>query len=539
MITFQVSTSRGHSQVPTRRAGFTLVEMLVTVALVLLMMTLFAQVFQGATKSMNQQKGMAENDQKARRLTILLRKDIESRTFLDVKPFAPRNNTPEFPNTRRGYFSISENDPNNMQDDVLQFTTELSGDFFAGRSTLLKRRTDVVDQSDSDWRKWKVDLARTSMTTEALSLKQYLTGEFTGAITADLDMRNQPEFDDGNPIPNQIGASPRAEVSYFLRNGNLYRRVLLIREAYDARSNSPAEPTGLTGDYDSGVVIYGSGQFWRDFDYSALHRGYDNVAMASRGLKFHWKDSLRNESQGLVLVDPDVGYPLSLGIPHLRFGSTPVRSDGTVNPIGYPREYLNPSDPSTFIGRPTLQECAHAGFGYPGRYNNNPFDTATSLTLNADTRVIDQYSGGIERRGEDIVLTNVHEFDIQVYDDSPAVQSFVQLGNSTGVGYYAANQRLYNAYTPATDVRNNRYDTWHPFATLPQPPYRPVSTGSDGVNGAPGDDDGVNGPDDAGELGFPGTDDEIALKAIRITIRYFDVASNQMRQLSLVHSLTN
>ena len=56
---------------PRRVAGFTLVEMLVSVACVLLMMSMFAQIFQMATGSLSQQRGLAENDQKARMITPL------------------------------------------------------------------------------------------------------------------------------------------------------------------------------------------------------------------------------------------------------------------------------------------------------------------------------------------------------------------------------------------------------------------------------------------------------------------------------------
>src|SRR5262249_10464362 len=49
-----------------RRAGFTLVEMLVAVALVIIMMTLFATIFQMATGAMQKQKGLSENDQRVR-----------------------------------------------------------------------------------------------------------------------------------------------------------------------------------------------------------------------------------------------------------------------------------------------------------------------------------------------------------------------------------------------------------------------------------------------------------------------------------------
>ena len=47
------------------------------------------------------------------------------------------------------------------------------------------------------------------------------------------------------------------------------------------------------------------------------------------------------------------------------------------------------------------------------------------------------------------------------------------------------------------------------------------------------------GTDDASEVGHIGTDDEIPLRAIQITIRYYDLSSNQMRQMTLVQSLVN
>ena len=73
------------------------------------------------------QKGLAENDQNVRTMTTLLRGDISQRTFRDVVPFQPgddtRNDiTPSCFQFRRGFFSISENDPDNPADDVLHLT---------------------------------------------------------------------------------------------------------------------------------------------------------------------------------------------------------------------------------------------------------------------------------------------------------------------------------------------------------------------------------------------------------------------------------
>ncbi|MFO1092490.1 MAG: type II secretion system protein [Planctomycetaceae bacterium] len=63
------------------RRGFTLVEMLVATALVMLIMLLFADVFGAAVGTMTAQRGIANNDQKARSFTTVLRHDLAGRTY--------------------------------------------------------------------------------------------------------------------------------------------------------------------------------------------------------------------------------------------------------------------------------------------------------------------------------------------------------------------------------------------------------------------------------------------------------------------------
>ena len=103
-----------------------------------------------------------------------------------------------------------------------------------------------------------------------------------------------------------------------------------------------------------------------------------------------------------------------------------------------------------------------------------------------------------------------------------------------GVSFNKANNQHLTAtptridYGPRTtaqnavvDTQNEIFDTWHPNLDINQsgeappnnddpPPYRPVDTGT----------------------GTP-----IPVKAIQITIRFYDVASNQMKQLTLQMSL--
>src|SRR5579871_5355702 len=111
------------------KRGFTLVEMLVAVGLTVLMMSLFTEIFYIATNTMSRQKGITENDQRARTLNTIIRGDVQKRTFRLVMPY----DTTETPgvaansyNLRTGYLEISENDPNDDTDDILQFTVDTS-----------------------------------------------------------------------------------------------------------------------------------------------------------------------------------------------------------------------------------------------------------------------------------------------------------------------------------------------------------------------------------------------------------------------------
>src|SRR5262245_3199630 len=134
------------------RGAFTLVETLAATGIGLLMLTLFLTIFQMATQAMTVQNGMSANDRKARLVQPMLRNDLNGdkcdrmdskkqkahRTFRNLIPFgAGEDGEPNYDNTDRdGYFYISENDPNNDSDDVLQFTVatpDNAADRFYGR----------------------------------------------------------------------------------------------------------------------------------------------------------------------------------------------------------------------------------------------------------------------------------------------------------------------------------------------------------------------------------------------------------------------
>ena len=156
---------------PLFRRGVTLVEMLVTLAVLLLMMTAIVRIFQAATGALNAAQVYQELDNQLRLLDSTLRSDLNGVTCKLTPPNDPKNN--------QGYLEYGENEFADVQgedsDDYIRFTAKApAGRPFTGRM-------------------W------------------YRRGS------------NQPR----SPQPITI-TSEYAEIIYFLRNGNLYRRVLLV-----------------------------------------------------------------------------------------------------------------------------------------------------------------------------------------------------------------------------------------------------------------------------------------------------------------------
>lgn len=152
---------------PPRR-GLTLIEMLVVVALVVLMMTILVQIFSAATDAISISRTFQELDGRLRMLDTTIRRDLAGVTARMTPPLNPRDNL--------GYFEYGENALADAHledtDDYMGFTAKApEGQPFTGR--------------------------------------MWIAGG-SNAI---------------NPVTI---TSEFAEIIYFLRNGNLYRRVLLV-----------------------------------------------------------------------------------------------------------------------------------------------------------------------------------------------------------------------------------------------------------------------------------------------------------------------
>ncbi len=253
-------------------------------------------------------------------MTILLRGDIKQRTFRDVIPFRPGDDTSKFPTAmarRKGFFSISENDPNNNNDDVLHLTINVNQPditngspqlLLSGKAAMLRRPVAAGGPKDTD-----IDTA--------LERNNYFFGSpATNTQPAQPSNLNQPESDDGQTTINNTGSSPYAEVCWFLRNGVLYRRMLLIRSPYVnpvGTSNQPQDASQndfVPGNYSTfnlppnpdfnGITWQDAvGRFWYDFDYSAYN---------------DWKGN------GLLFHDAQIRFPMRPGAENPRW--CPIRS---------------------------------------------------------------------------------------------------------------------------------------------------------------------------------------------------------------------
>jgi prepilin-type N-terminal cleavage/methylation domain-containing protein len=425
------------------RAGFTLVELLVALGLVSLMMMLFAEVFQIATGTMTTQRGVMENDQRARAVSTIITNDLRNRSMRTVMPFQPGEI--DYPagsqysfSQRQGFLSISENDPNNDADDVLHFTTRISAHFSG----------------------------------ETASRDELYYGRATALNFNDF---NQPDLDNGM-LGDSTATSNAAEIVYFLRNGNLYRRVLLIREplseAYDAQPKSGPTGQGLDlFDLVNNPAAYAAGNdFWRDFDFSA--RFQIDASNNPLGARF-----VGGGLPGLNPLDNGSGGGLfAIGSPLNRFGHNPLliashaHGTGVTASVGYPREYVG----SLFIGRFTHEETSHEDFNYPHSrcaygmigVPTDPFDTPAGTFTDTlpPYGTIDQFQGG-PRRGEDILLSNVHGFDVKVWDE--LIGDYVDVGHSltdaggNANGDFNQIQNLRSSYGPQP-AGNRMFDTWHP-----------------------------------------------------------------------------
>lgn len=526
---------KGHS-----RSGFTLVEMLMAVTLVLIMMVMFAEVFQLAGGSVTKQRTLADNDQNARTLMTILKRDLDQRTFRSLVPFyanEPITVTRSDAGTDNGYFYISNNYLGDFTDDVLQFTMDSTiNTKKVGESKFYGAAAQLPYPPPAVW-----------TTNPAARVYHFLRNA------------NQPDGDDGEILSNGAGTSTAAEVSYFMRGSRLYRRVMLIRDPLkqaNVDSTNPGQPiisedfnlsgglNAATEDVNNNMTLdsrldyfaypfpaYSLGynpllatpptSFWGQFDYSAFQASPTLAGVLPGGARFvGTKPFLENKPiLAFPLLSP---YCYSLGQTWNRFGFNSAFTAGNAF-NGLPREFSGLTAPNFFLGRFTQEETSNPAFMYPQVMpaTGNPMDaTATTYADANSDGVIDSLAGG-PRASVDLLLSNVHEFRVEVWDER--LQDFAPIGHRIGedrngdgildpgedlngngsldltppiAGDYNTQRQLNPTFGPlvaAGTVAPNVFDTWHPLFNRnvnpvlgdapDRPPFRPVTVDPTGVSG--------------------------------------------------------
>jgi prepilin-type N-terminal cleavage/methylation domain-containing protein len=301
--------SQGQGSRPRPR-GLTLVEMLVVVALVVLIMTVLTSIFAAATGAITTSRSLQELDQRLRRLDGTLRADLAGVTAR-LNPVRPDGRFGLDPKDNLGYFEYGENAFADAQgedtDDYLAFTAQAPpGQPFVGR------------------------IAATVFS---------------------------------NPLSYQMISvtSQYAEITYFLRAGNLYRRVLLI--APERQHSILAAPPNVLGAFvDQGSVIS-----WQGANDLSAHPGPHNAPsgaptlntlgdLTNRENRFarprFANDFVLNGSGSKWIIPPD-GLPDDQnndGVPDfwptlypgVFAAKNPYYARLVANPSNYPAVYLTP-----------------------------------------------------------------------------------------------------------------------------------------------------------------------------------------------------
>ncbi len=481
------------------RAAFTLVEMLVAVGLVLMLLTMFTQIFAVATSSVLTQRVISENDQKARSISTVIRGDLAKRTFTYPLAFYPGEDSTTSPTpfgSRAGYLYLNTNDPASFSDDFLQFTVNS------------KLETENKD------------------TSEYYGRAAPLTDRVPPAAPSNSSLSaspNQPDVDGGSLSPDSSASSPAAQIAYFIRSGNLYRRVVLIRNPIDiAGRELESQPTSFLGN-NFFAGIGGDGLFERfggnltndfatHFDFSAVAVPPFTPAQSAQFLGMH---ALSNElaSAGAAIE--------SFGNQSFRYGFDQM--------TGRSREFDNLAiTDRRFIGRYTQAETSTVCFNWPQQRSavenagapdtvvlgsGNPNDiVGCPVSLDLNTGLVTQFNGkdeandppAMEGRGgprqmEDLLLANVQQMRLEIWDDR--IKRFVVPGYGEvtprpefplpdpdplvgdfhirrNLQFDSTNVRFWNgplapyAPNPATTARESDrqphiFDTWHPAVAIP------------------------------------------------------------------------
>jgi len=391
------------------RAGVTLVEMLVVVALTVLLMSIVTEVFVLASETLSRLRSVSVVNQKIRNVESVIRIDLENRTIREVQPPVERKASLDGifgtaddyfvpvgfdPKDNMGYWMLEENSPADEQgedpDDVLAFT-----------------------------------------------VRQSVSG-ILGAGYVGLAV-NGSEPDLAYPPQDGLAGSQEAEVIYFLRRGTLYRRVLLVGvpqpsavqagqswyRQYDISARPPIVPGGVPIVNTLGDLTYRSPRY--------VHQLPENYTTGFPGLTPPIEPGLATDFpanatfpfQPISFLDSQTSPALGAG----WHDNTGTDADKQVDHNrNYPATLGWTPIPEEFHGRPTLQETSSPNWNYP---ENSATTVWTDYWTLGVPLYHDTLNNTAQRPAEEAVLTNVFSFDVKVWDPDA-----VPTGSTLATGAY-------------------------------------------------------------------------------------------------------
>jgi type II secretory pathway component PulJ len=336
-------------------AGYTLVEVLIATTLALMLMAAVAQMFAQLGSSVNNSRATLETADRLRAAAMRLQMDLDGVT---VTMLPPRRVEDE-----EGYFEYIEGGTHELV---------LSSSGICPSASAVNSLTGSNDSA---------------FTLTTVTAPSGGTSQVAGTVgeTADILMfttRNPNRPFTGMYQGNTI-QSETAEVAWFMRGHNLYRRVLLV----------------VPGLNSSGALGAAS-NFYAQNDISVHVQGTSVVANTLG-------DLTRRECR--FAHDPTKGFPYNcawgiLGLPTLRDGIDPGSTCQSVTATNM--DYWNQSQP------------------FVSWSGSQPPMTASGI------QNVDKFTGAFNQnsspRSDDLILTNVIGFDVKAWD--PGKAAYVDLG---------------------------------------------------------------------------------------------------------------
>ena len=491
------------SRVARGKRAFTLVEMLVVVALVVLIMAIMAEVIQIASGSLSELRASQTLLQRSRLVETIIRDDLRSRTIRQVMPpvkrvarWLPGNDgapgqagvdddndgVTDFYDDGAGHRWVDRDELGAPgSDDIrIEFYLPVGVDPRDGLGYFMIEENSPADEQGEDGDDVLAFTVRYRHVNRGPAAGY--TPAYLGRVVPGSEPdRAFPPADDG------IAGSDTAEVIYFVRGGTLYRRVLLVGvpqptvfnpneswyAQYDISARPPLQPGGIPIVNTLGDLTYRSARYGM-----TAPRFYRGGLGSLLGLE---ADSPFDPLFPFGPFDPGVGQPnlsfLDNGVANgvhdtldhtARIVDTPWdnRTSGAGN--SYPAG-VSPPAGEIWWGRPLLRETASPAWDYPTGFDGGPWspNVRNALTQPGGLRRFDptappNLTANLPRprAGEDALLTGVVSFDVKVWDPAGGAYTraevyagqmgpgaFVDigyaaedyLGRTTGQGPYGAN----------------------------------------------------------------------------------------------------